>query len=55
MDWELIVIISVNIFLFGAVFGKWITDNRWRNNVKVPYRLSCGGRLYKVKDVTPWD
>lgn len=55
-DWYVVLALSAFlIFIFGALFGQFMTNKRWQSNANNPQRLSCGNRLYKVKDVTPLD
>lgn len=48
------IVIAFLAFAFGVAFGKWATDKRWTNSRHLaPFRISCGGKLYEVRDVTP--
>lgn len=56
MEDRLLLLLTATVCTcIGLLLGKWFESLRWRANAAVIFRIACGGRLYKVKDVTPWD
>lgn len=48
------VLVLLATLMIGMNLGKWLTDRIWMNDAKHPFRINRGGRLWQVKDVSPW-